>query len=424
MAKRATTPKAGSAAPSHAPASDGRAPAQGPRASAVGGAGGAGGVGGVGVVGELPTLGLDELIGQDAAVGHLRRAMGSGRAHHAWVFYGPAGVGKRTAALAFARELLDARSPGGAPAGGPQAEHARALLRAGSHPDLRLVVKELAAVCRDDATRRSKQITLAKAVIEQFLLEPAALRRAIDPPPGTATLAAKVFVVDQAELIAPGVQNALLKTVEEPPPGTVIVLVTSEPHRLLVTLRSRCQLLAFGALSDEQMRAWFDRQLRAGPPDAAWARDAQWALSAADGSPGAALVAMRQGLARWHQQLGPGIAAALADRARSDLALAATCAALIDERAKEAVEQSPQSSKDAANRAWAKRMLALLAWYGRAALAGGGADPARAVHLIELCRQAELHIDASVQAAAALDRLFSQWATGSASAEPMGLIVG
>jgi DNA polymerase-3 subunit delta' len=154
-------------------------------------------------------------------------------------------VGKFTTALAFAAVILDPSSqPDLSGVIEPDPESAsQQLLAAGTHPDLHIITKELAVVSRVDSVRDSKQRNIAKAVLEEFLLEPAARTGSMN-----GALASKVFIVDEAELIDGVGQNSLLKTLEEPAPGSVIILVTANEERLLPTIRSRCQRVGFAPL--------------------------------------------------------------------------------------------------------------------------------------------------------------------------------
>ena len=125
----------------------------------------------------MATGSLGDILGQGQALAALRASMASGRVHHAWIFHGPAGVGKFTTAVAFAGALLDpTTAPGltGEIAPDPDSETQR-LVRAGMHPDLHVVTKELALHHEDREVRTRKLITIPKKVVEKWLLEPAAL---------------------------------------------------------------------------------------------------------------------------------------------------------------------------------------------------------------------------------------------------------
>jgi DNA polymerase-3 subunit delta' len=371
------------------------------RSGELGGAGGAGGSGGAGGLpgsGEPRLTPLGRLLGQDRAVRTLRSSIATGRVHHAWIFSGPAGVGKFTAAMGFAALLLDPATGSGSD--DPPADGAvQRLIASGNHPDLHVVRKERAAVSRDADVRKRKQTNIPLDVLREFLLEPAALARVM---PGDSP-AGKVFIVDQAELIDVGGQNALLKTLEEPPAGTVIILVTSQEDRLLPTIRSRCQRAAFAALDESSMEAWLVRSGLATPPGMR-----PWVLSYAGGSPGVAQTILQAGLHQWHQTLGPMLAGL--DRGQFPGELGGTMAKLVDERAAAEADASASASKDAANRAWAKRLLGYVAHHYRERLRERPDE--RAAAAVDLLADAERQIDANVRYGDVLENLSAQLARG------------
>jgi DNA polymerase III subunit delta' len=352
-------------------------------------------------------ISLDSLLGQDRAITSLRSAIKSGRIHHAWIFHGPAGVGKFTAALAFAATILDpSTGPGlsGQIEPDPDSPTQR-LLRAGTHPDLHIITKELAEVSREQRIRDSKQKTIARDVLEEFLVEPAARTR----NSGEEAMASKVFIVDEAELMDRFGQNILLKTLEEPPPGSVIVLITSNEERLLPTIRSRCQPVAFAPLGEADMKRWLDRSkldLSSLSPEAR-----RWLLSFADGSPGAATLALETGLTQWYAALAPMLAELDAGRYPIDLGTA--IAKLIDEWAIAAVDRSGSdtASKDAANKSAARLMFRLLGDHFRQRLRTAAARNTseavleRDLAAIDQINEAERQFDASVQGIFVFDNL-------------------
>jgi DNA polymerase-3 subunit delta' len=161
---------------------------------------------------------LEDLAGQDRAVGTLRRALRAGRVPHAYLFDGPAGVGKRTAAQALALALICPDAPG---EGCGACDVCRRAL-AGNHPDLRLLAPETAQIVID-------QIQEVVAL---------AATRPHEAP-------ARIIVIDDADRMNVAAGNALLKTLEEPAPNNHLVLVTGAPERLLTTIRSRTQRIRF-----------------------------------------------------------------------------------------------------------------------------------------------------------------------------------
>lgn len=337
-------------------------------------------------------LTFDQILGQSTAISQLRAAIASGRVHHAFVFHGPPGVGKFTTARAFAAELLDPRD------GSPTSAQARA----GVHPDLHVIRKELAREHEDAKVRERKQTNIPLDVLRTFLLEPASLRRTVDGP----SAAGKVFIVDQAELIDPRGQNALLKTLEEPAEGTVLILVTSEEEKLLPTIRSRCQRVAFGTLADGEVEGWLARSA----PDLA-GHDRDWVLAYAGGSPGLAAEALAANLLQWHTTLEPMLEATEAGRFVPGLG--AALAQAVDSRAAAAVEANPDASKEAANRLWAGRLLAFLGRRAGTQLRRGARNPAqidRAVHALLALQEAETALDLNLRLADVLDNLAAQLA--------------
>ena len=173
-------------------------------------------------VDELPVGNLlDGIVGQPAAVERLRAALASPLP--AYLFVGPAGAGLRSAACRFAGELLAARSA--------TPERERRLALAEQHPDLLVLDRVGAAMTAEQARNAVRAAAAAPVAGEQ-----------------------KVIVlsdVDRAALSAP----ILLKSVEEPPPSTVFVLLAEEVNRSMETLASRCARVDFEALGEADLHA-------------------------------------------------------------------------------------------------------------------------------------------------------------------------
>ena len=194
-------------------------------------------------------IGLHDIIGQDDAVARLQAAMHGQRMPHAFLFVGPEGVGRRTTAQAMAATLLCSKPVEQALLVGPPFRIACGrcedclLLAAGTHGDLHTVYKELARYHDDPAVRGRVMQDLGIDVIRSFLIAPAG--RSAGRGRG------KVFIVLEAELMSNAAQNALLKTLEEPPPNVTIILVCSQAEQLLPTTLSRCSMVRFGPLPAE-----------------------------------------------------------------------------------------------------------------------------------------------------------------------------
>ncbi len=201
-----------------------------------------------------------DILHQERALSLLQRAQRSGRLHHAFLFDGPAGVGKELAARALAARLLcdaqrdpDADACGSCPA-------CRAL-DAATHPDFHLIDRSLHKQHPDRAIRAGKGLFLSVALIRHFLIEPSA---------SSPTLGRRrVFVIRDAERMNEEAQNALLKTLEEPPGRATLILLTDAADRLLPTIRSRCQLIPFVRLPDEFVAARLAKSAAASSADCA-----------------------------------------------------------------------------------------------------------------------------------------------------------
>jgi DNA polymerase-3 subunit delta' len=155
----------------------------------------------------------------------LDRSLREGRLRHAYLFAGPPHVGKGTLALSLAQAVnCDQPDP---PCG--DCRSCRRIAR-GLHPDI--VTLGLLAEEKSESGRLRKNIGIAQ--VQELHAE-----LALQPYEGRF----RVVIVDGAERLSPEASNALLKTLEEPPERAILVLITSEPDRLLPTIRSRCQRL-------------------------------------------------------------------------------------------------------------------------------------------------------------------------------------
>src|SRR5215470_6170699 len=161
---------------------------------------------------------LEAIRDQAEAVDILRSALETGRIAHAWAFIGPQGVGRRTTALAFARALV---APTGPAAG--RADR-------GMHPDVHVLGPT------PPATNPKGVPAIRVDTIRE--LERLAALRPVEAP-------YKVFIVDEAETMTGATPQAFLKTLEEPPARTVIILILSQARALPATVLSRCQIVRF-----------------------------------------------------------------------------------------------------------------------------------------------------------------------------------
>ncbi len=170
---------------------------------------------------------FDQVVGQEHVKDVLASAVARGLTGHAYLFSGPRGVGKTTTARLMAMAVnCEREDPAERPCG--ECESCR-LVRDGAHPD----VIEL-----DAASNNS--VDDVRALRERVGL--ASLRG------GT-----RVWILDEAHMLSRPAANALLKTLEEPPPGLMFVLATTEPEKLPPTILSRCQHFRFRRLTDAEI---------------------------------------------------------------------------------------------------------------------------------------------------------------------------
>ncbi|MEO6952739.1 MAG: AAA family ATPase [Polyangia bacterium] len=217
--------------------------------------------------------GLGDLIGHPRVVAILEEAIRARKVHHAYLFEGPAGVGKGTAAVALALALNCKVDPMGC----GRCESCEKIL-SGHHPD----------VIQFDMTPKGLTDRV-RDLLGRF---------GYAPHEGKA----RVIILDPAHELAQGraeAANALLKMLEEPPADTYFILVTSEPRRLPVTVRSRAQRLRFAPLPTEAVATILRRQHGVEPQEAARA------AAESDGSITTAMEALGQSeeSERRHEQL-------------------------------------------------------------------------------------------------------------------------
>jgi DNA polymerase-3 subunit delta' len=249
--------------------------------------------------------GLGEIIGHEAPIELLQRARRSERLPHALLFQGPESVGKGTVARALAATMLC--EAGGVEACGRCA--ACAKVAGGSHPD-RLIVRRLSRKIEKGAPMNDAEDRTASdlsAFIRIFQIRELAQHAGFAPREGRC----RIFIVDPADRMNIESQNALLKTLEEPPAHSFLILVASRPHLLLSTVRSRCFVVGFAPLPAADLAAALVE--RSIPEDEALARAAL-----AGGRAGRALDLDLEELRRRREQL----TAALLSLAGSPEALA------------------------------------------------------------------------------------------------------
>ncbi len=190
-----------------------------------------------------------DLIGQPMAVALMRSALERQRLAAAYLLTGPEGVGRRLGGLRFLEGVL--AGPAGAPA-------VRRRLSQGNHPDLLWLEPTYSHQGRLVPVSQAMAEGVSKRGLPQIRLEqirsvgPFLARRAVAGP-------RPVVVIEAVELMAEGAANGLLKTLEEPGAG-LLLLLSAAPERLLSTIRSRCQQIPFRPLDPVAMAEVMERQ--------------------------------------------------------------------------------------------------------------------------------------------------------------------
>ncbi len=181
---------------------------------------------------------LHDIEGQPRAIALLEAGLRAGRLHHAYLFTGPAGVGKEQAARAFAQALLCGERPGGCGSCSTCRRVEKEI-----HPD----VLWLRGGEEEGESSREIRVQRIRDLCAALQLVP------IEAP-------RKVALLLGAERMNAAAQNALLKTLEEPPPRTILILVSEGDEAILSTIRSRCLRVSFGPLPQELLARQLERE--------------------------------------------------------------------------------------------------------------------------------------------------------------------
>lgn len=159
-----------------------------------------------------------DIVGQEHVVRTLQNAIASGRIHHAYLFCGARGVGKTTAARALAKSLNCVEGPTSTPCG-------------------------VCTSCVEIATGNSSDLIEIDGASNNSVDDVRELRDTVSYAPTRGGY--KVYLVDEVHMLSKAAFNALLKTLEEPPPKVVFIFATTEPNRILDTILSRVQRFDF-----------------------------------------------------------------------------------------------------------------------------------------------------------------------------------
>lgn len=176
---------------------------------------------------------VGDVVGHVGAKAQIEAAMASGKLHHGWIFSGPRGVGKSklarlmAAALLSGRKTLDVETLD---------QHVCGLIDANSHPDYRIIKRPV-----DDKGKLKSDIPVSsiRDIVDFFSLRP-------------AMGGWRIVIIDSIDELNRSGANALLKTLEEPPENSLLILVSHGENETLPTIKSRCRKLTLNQLSDSE----------------------------------------------------------------------------------------------------------------------------------------------------------------------------
>lgn len=222
----------------------------------------------------MPETDDSHYIGHDKCWDLFNSALDRSKLHHGWILAGTKGMGKAGFAKRMAYSILD-----------PNGQH-RHLIDAGTHPDFHIISrppkelpKEGEGIDPNAELKRSINIDQIRKLQTVLNVKPSMSDK-------------RVIIIDAADDMERASANALLKSLEEPPQGTIFILISHASEKLLPTIKSRCQTMRFDPLSEEQMITALDMHL-SNISDAE--RDAL--VRAGNGAPGRALAFMGLDLA-------------------------------------------------------------------------------------------------------------------------------
>jgi len=315
----------------------------------------------------------------------LQRAITDGRKPHAWIFSGPLGVGKYTTAIQFAAHILNISQE-----------------ETGLHPDIHVVRKEDVVWSQNPQLRRRKQTNIPIDLLRERMIG----GRTSDDRNHDAIAyktprrgSEKVFIIDEAELLDESGQNALLKTLEEPPINTTILLVTCRDDLMLPTIQSRCQTVMFSPLDSHAMQEWAQSQNHHDVDSL----DLSWAIDWASGSPGLVVAALQSDL--------PAVASTISSflcMKHSDYTGAVvTMIDFVEQHVARSLKENTNASKEAANRNAIELLLLVFSQVAKEKIRGN--DVERGVLAAGIVVDVERQLSTNISIKVLLESLAARW---------------
>lgn len=267
------------------------------------------------------------IIGQARVIARLDRAARAGQLSHAYIFEGPSGVGKFTTAQSLAKALVCRERGCNRCPECIRVEH-------GTHPNVLTVAPRGTTLGIDQIREISHQVILKPAEGDW-----------------------KIYIVDDADAMTPQAANAFLRTLEEPPPGVIFILVTGNVHGMLPTIRSRCQELTFSAIPSRDIASLLQERFGFD------ADEAELATRVSGGVVGKALALVRgPGMQRRDQVLTLAADLPVLDSfdlmgAAETIAASIRGAAREDADSREAIEEAEQFAVDRRHASFIRRTM-------------------------------------------------------------------
>lgn len=187
--------------------------------------------------------GFEEILGNEMVKDHFKKAIANHKISHAYILTGEAGMGRKSIANAFAMTLLCEKG-GSEPC---MSCHSCKQVMSGNHPDLIYVTHEKPGSIGVDDVREQINDTIMIRPYSSYY---------------------KIYIVDEAEKMTVQAQNALLKTIEEPPAYAVIILITTNQEAFLPTILSRCVQMKLKPLKDFTIKNYLTQNLHIAEKDA------------------------------------------------------------------------------------------------------------------------------------------------------------
>jgi DNA polymerase III subunit delta' len=324
-----------------------------------------------------------QIQGHDAQRAAFVRAVHLGRLAHAYLFVGPPGIGKRSAAVELARGLLCEQVGENLEACGRCS--GCKLVDAGTHPDFFPVARP--------ETGNELPIDLIRELCQRFTLKAARGR-------------GKVAIVDDADDLNDEAANCFLKTLEEPPPKSLLVLIGTTPERQLATIVSRCQVVRFAPLSESLVDDVLRRQ---GVEDS---RLRARLVRLGRGSPGQALALADPALWKFRKELIEALLQPMPDSA----ALAQGLVHFVEDAGKEMASQRRRAGlvlrllieffdDVLAVRLGANPRLSEPEEMENLRVLAQRVDPEKLLRILERCLEADVQIDRYIQLVLVLEAL-------------------